>query len=102
MIFRRLGLLLAFATLLLSQKVPLATFTGTVRTASNKRITIENQEGNLLDFDITGKTRVLRDKKKIRPDDLKTGDQVTIEAHEEIRELGQYLVADIITLMPAP
>jgi hypothetical protein len=102
MIFRRLGLLLLFAALLAAQKVPLATFTGTVRSASNKRITIENQEGNLVDFDITGKTRVMRAKKKIRPEDLKSGDEVTIEAHEEIRILGQYLVADIINVMPPP
>jgi hypothetical protein len=102
MILRRLGFLLLSAALLAAQKVPLATFTGTVRSASNKRITIENQEGNLVDFDITGKTRVMSGKKKIRAEDLKSGDQVTIEAHEEIRILGQYLVADIITVMPAP
>ncbi|HUA22344.1 MAG TPA: hypothetical protein VMB25_26545 [Bryobacteraceae bacterium] len=102
MIFPRFGLLFLFAALLAAQKVPLATFTGTVRSASNKRITIENQEGNLVDFDITGKTRVMNGKKKIRAEDLKVGDEVSVEAHEEIRLLGQYLVADVITLMPAP
>ncbi len=104
MILRGLGILLLFSALLAAQnkKVPLANFTGAVRSASNKRITIENQEGNLVDFDITGKTRVMSGKKKIRPADLKSGDEVTIEAHEEIRELGQYLVAEIITVMPPP
>jgi len=104
MISRRLGILLVFAALLAAQnkKVPLANFTGTVRGVSSKRITIETQEGNLVDFDITGKTRVMSGKKKIRMDDLKSGDAVTVEAHEEIRILGQYLVADIITAMPPP
>lgn len=102
MMFRRLGFLLALATLLAAQKVPLATFTGTVRSASNKQISIENQEGNLLDFDLTGKTRLMNGKKKIRPEDLKPGDQVNIEAHEEIRLRGQYLVADVITMIPPP
>jgi hypothetical protein len=36
-----------------------------VHGVSNKLITIENGEGNLVDFEINRKTRVLRDKKPI-------------------------------------
>jgi hypothetical protein len=59
-----------------------------------KQITIETAEGNLIDFDINKKTRVLRGKKQIAPEDLQTGASVTIEAKQEF---VQYLVAVTIT-----
>jgi hypothetical protein len=98
MIARWSGLLLFMAALLQAQtQVPLATFSGTVRSVSKNKISIETQEGNLVDFDINRKTRVMRGKKQIQPEDLKTGDEVSIEAREVLGLQGQYLVAVVIT-----
>ena len=80
-----------------SAKIPLATFTGTVHGVSNKLITIENAEGNLVDFEINRKTRVLREKKQISAADLESGDSVTIEARQE---MARFLVAVTITAQP--
>ena len=76
-------------------KVPLATFTGTVHGVSSKQITIETSEGNLVDFDINHKTRILRDKKQIAASDIENGDVVTIDAKQE---MVKYLVAVVITI----
>jgi hypothetical protein len=81
------------ATLAIGQPL-LATFNGAVHGVSKKQITIETLEGNLLDFDITKKTRVMRGNKQIAPEDLQTGDSVTIEAKQE---KVQYLIAVTIT-----
>lgn len=71
------------AVLAAGEKVPLATFTGTVHGVSNKQITIENPDGNLVDFEVNRKTRVMRGKKQIAATDLATGDTITIEARQE-------------------
>ena len=71
-------------------KVPLATFQGTVHGVSNKQITIETEEANLVDFDINKKTKIMRGKKQITAQELVTGDAVTIEARQEF---GEFLVA---------
>ena len=97
MILRWLCLVL-LSTLVISAQtaqVPLATFRGTVHGVSNKRITIETAEGNLVDFDINRKTKVLRAKKQIAVSELKTGDPVAIDAREEF---GEYLIAVVITM----
>ena len=99
MIARVLAVLALGALLAAQNKIPLATFSGTVHGVSKNQITIETQEGNLLDFDINRKTRVLRDKKQISPEDLKTGDEVSIEARQEML---RYLVAVVITALPPP
>ncbi len=78
-------------------KVPLATFHGTVHGISNKQITIETEEGNLVDFDINKKTKILRGKKQIAAQELATGDSVTVEARQEF---GEFLVAVVITAKP--
>ena len=54
MTVRLLGLLIISAAALAAQKVPLATFTGAVHGVSKKSITIQNEEGNLVDFEING------------------------------------------------
>jgi len=104
MTVRLLGLLVISDAALAAQaqKVPLATFTGAVHGVSKKSITIQNEEGNLVDFEINGKTRVMSGKKEIRSDDLKTGDLVSIEARQEYGHGGQFLVAVAITVMPLP
>jgi len=70
--------------------VPLAHFNGKVKSATKKEITIETDEGNLVEFTINRKTRTERGGKSISPSELKTGDGVTVEARQEL--LG-YLVA---------
>jgi hypothetical protein len=52
-----------------------------------------------LDFDITKKTRVMRGNQQIAPEDLQTGDSVTIEAKQE---MVRYLTAVTVTVQPAP
>lgn len=78
-------------------QMPLATFRGAVHGVSNKKITIETAEGNLVDFDINRKTRILRGKKPIAASELQTGDAVAIDAREEF---GEYLIAVVITVQP--
>jgi len=83
--------------LLLAQKIPPATFHGIVHGVSKKQITIENEDGNLLDFDINRKTRLTRGSTQISPSDLENGEPVTIEARQE---MGRFLVALSITAQP--
>ena len=95
---RYLSFLLLFALLAPAQKkLPLASFSGAVHGVSNKQITIETAEGNLVDFDINKKTRIVRGKKTIAASDLQTGDSVTIDAREEF---GEFLIAVVITAEP--
>ena len=85
------------AGMLLAQKIPPATFNGTVHGVSKKQITIENEDGNLLDFEINRKTRLMRGKTQISSSDLENGEPVTIEARQE---MGRFLVAVSITAQP--
>ena len=87
---------------LAAQQLPPANFSGTVRGVSKKHITVETAEGNLLDFDINGQTRVTRGKKKIGPEDLQTGDAVTIEARQEPSRRQVFLLALSITVSDKP
>jgi len=99
MVLRLLSVVLLTAFLISAQTahVPPATFSGTVHGVSNKQITIETSEGNLLDFDINRKTKIMRGKKQIAASDLDTGDTVTIDAREE---MGKFLIALVITAQP--
>jgi hypothetical protein len=90
---------LLVGTALVLAQIPLATFNGTVHGVSKKQITIENAEGNLLDFEINRKTRVMLNKKQIAPEDLHTGYPVTIEAKQE---MVRFLVAVTITAHEKP
>jgi hypothetical protein len=83
--------------MLLAQKIPPATFHGTVHDVSKKKMTIENEDGNLLDFDINRKTRLMRGKTDISSEDFAIGEPVTIEARQE---MGRFLVAVSITAEP--
>lgn len=73
-----------------SNAIPLAHFSGKVKGATKKVITIETEEGNVVEFSINRKTRIQRGKKAISSSELKTGDPVTVDARQEL--LG-YLVA---------
>jgi hypothetical protein len=94
----RFAIALLVATgLLFGQKIPPASFSGTVHGVSSKQITIEKEDGNLLDFDIDRKTRIVRGDKKISATDLESGEVVTIEAREV---MGKFLIAMTITAQP--
>src|ERR1700746_271026 len=96
MLLRGLPVVLLSASVVRAQtpRAPPATFNGTVHGVSNKQITIETSEGNLLDFDINRKTKIMRGKKQIAASDLDTGDTVAIDAREE---MGKFLIALVIT-----
>ena len=98
MLTRLVGLLV-IAGLLAGQEatIPLATFSGTVHGVSSKLITIENSDGNLVDFEVNRKTRVMRGKKQISISGLATGDSVTIEARQERARFALILIAVTIT-----
>ena len=97
--FIRLVAVLIAVGLLAGQQValPVATFGGTVHGVSSKRITIENSDGNLVDFDVNRKTRIMRGKKEIPISNLATGDAVTIEARQERARFALILTAVTIT-----
>ncbi len=83
--------------ILAAAQVALADFTGVVQGVSKKQITIESAEGNLIDFEINRKTKVMRGKAEITAEDIMSGDQVTIEARQEMLK---FLVAVVITVQP--
>jgi Cu/Ag efflux protein CusF len=95
-----LSLLLIIAGLLSGQQapLPLATFSGTVHGVSSKRITIENADGNMVDFEVNRKTRVIRGKKEASISELATGDSVTIEAQQERARYAMILTAVTVTV----
>jgi hypothetical protein len=93
----RVIVFLAAGLLVAQVKIPPATFHGTVHGVSNKQVTIENEDGNLLDFEVNRKTSVMRGKNKISSTDLESGEPVTIEARQE---MGRFLVAVSITAQP--
>jgi hypothetical protein len=95
----RLAGVLLLGTLLTADKLPLANFNGTVHSISKKQITIASAEGNLIDFEINRKTKVMRGKTEIKADDIMSGDEVTIEARQEML---QFLVAVVITVHAPP
>jgi len=84
---------------ILAAQVPLAIFSGTIHGVSKKQITIESAEGNLLDFDINRKTKVMRGKTEIKPEELMSGDIVAIQAR---REMLKFLIAVVITVQTPP
>ena len=97
---RRVLSLVLLGTLLCgaqTPRVPLATFNGTVHGVSDKQITIETTEGNLVDFDINRNTKILRGKKPIKASDLENGDMVTIDARQQ---MVKFLIAVVITARP--
>jgi DNA/RNA endonuclease YhcR with UshA esterase domain len=90
-------LLAVLLAALATAQVPLANFSGTVHDISKKQVTIDTGDGNLLNFEINRKTKVMRAKKELKPEDIMTGDQVTIEGRQEMLK---FLVAVTITVQP--
>ena len=100
--FVRSLVLVLLVVSLSAQKIPPAEFSGTVHGVSKNHIVLETAEGNLVDFDTNGKTRVMRGKKKVELEDLHTGDPVTIEARQEASFTQAYLIALTITVPDKP
>ena len=100
MFIRRSAQFLVAAGLVYAQQLPPVTFNGTIHGVSKNQITIENADGNLQDFDINRKTRVLLDKKQISAEDLHDGESVTVEARQEM--MGRFLLAITITAHGKP
>lgn len=98
----RLLLPILLAATLAAQKIPPAEFNGTIHGVSKKHLVLETAEGNLIDFDVNAKTRVMRGKKKIELEDLQTGDAVTIEARQEPSFSQSFLLALSITASNKP
>jgi hypothetical protein len=98
---RLTGALLVAALVIaeLMAQIPLANFTGAVHDISKKQMTVDTGDGNLLDFEINRKTKVMRGKKEIKPEEIAPGDQVSIEARQEMLK---FLVAIVITVQTPP
>ena len=90
------------AAFLNAQKLPPTEFSGTVHGVSKKHLVLETAEGNLIDFDVNGKTQVLRGKEKIELEDLQTGEPVKIEANQEPSRRQIFLMALTITASGKP
>ena len=58
---------------------PLATFSGVVEEIDAKKISLQDADGNTLQFVCTHKTRYFAGSKKIKASDIKPGDRVSIE-----------------------
>jgi hypothetical protein len=98
----RVLLAILLAAILAAQKLPPAEFSGSIHGVSKNHLVLETAEGNLIDFDVNGKTQVLRGKKKIELEDLKTGEAVTIEARQEPSRYQVFLMALTITASGKP
>ena len=84
--------------LLFQPPLPPAHFNGKVHTVSKKEITVNTDEGNEVEFTITRKTKVERDGKSVDLQSLTPGEQVSVDAHQELRG---YLVALKVTAVPS-
>jgi uncharacterized ubiquitin-like protein YukD len=58
---------------------PLATFSGIVQEIDAKKISLQDADGNTLQFVLTHKTRFFAGTKKIKASAVKPGDQLSIE-----------------------
>jgi Cu/Ag efflux protein CusF len=95
----RLTLALWLVAAMAAGAVALANFTGAVHGISSKQITIENTDGNLIDFEINRKTKVMRGKQEIQPEEIMPGDQVAIQAKQQMLK---FLIAVTITVQTQP
>jgi hypothetical protein len=60
--------------------VPAVTFTGVFRGISGKTLSLENADGNTLQFYCSKKTKYLDGSKSIKPADLKRDERISVEA----------------------
>ena len=81
--------------------MPAAHFNGKIHTVTKSAITVDTDEGNEVEFTITRKTKAERDGKNIELRSLQAGEQVSIEAHQELR--GYFIALKVIAAgSPAP
>jgi hypothetical protein len=65
-----------------SASQPMPAFIGKVSDVSDKRVTLEIEGGNLMEFTRTRKTEYYDGKEKIKGSVIKAGDRVTIETRK--------------------
>ena len=65
-----------------SSKQPMPAFTGKILDISGKRLTLENEGANAMEFNRLRKTEYFDGKTKIKPGAIKAGDRVTIETRK--------------------
>lgn len=65
-----------------TSKQPMPAFSGKVLDIDNKRLTLESQGTNTLEFNRTRKTEYYDGKEKIKAGVIKAGDRVTIETRK--------------------
>ncbi|HTQ55376.1 MAG TPA: hypothetical protein VMI94_13000 [Bryobacteraceae bacterium] len=63
----------------LAQQAPLASFTGTVREITSTSLTLTRTDQEDMEISCTHKTHYFSGSKKIRREDIKPGDRVTVE-----------------------
>jgi len=63
--------------------VPLASFSGTLKTFSKKELTIEKEDSNMMTFAVTRKTHFEIAGKKADASALKIGEQVTVQSRQD-------------------
>jgi len=83
----------AFSQLAAGQKPaqePLATFTGTLHSITDKSLTLQFEDSNTLDFRCSSKTEYYEGDKKVKASQFKIGELVSVEGR---RELGNVIQA---------
>jgi hypothetical protein len=63
---------------------PLASIHGVVQTSTSKRLIVETDDANSIEFYCTKKTRYFEGKKRLKAEDLKKGDLVRVESRTNI------------------
>lgn len=76
------SILIALATAQ-SIYVPLASFSGTLKTFSKKELTIEKEDSNMMTFAVTRKTHFEIAGKKADASSLKVGEQITVQSRQD-------------------
>ena len=65
-----------------SAQQPMPAFTGKVSEIDSKKLTLESESTNLLEFNLSRKTEFFSGKDKIKTTGVKPGDRVTIETRK--------------------
>lgn len=63
---------------------PLASIHGVVQTSTSKRLVVETEDSNSIEFYCTKRTRYFEGKKKLKAEDLRKGDLVRVESRTNI------------------
>lgn len=84
---------MAAALLAQTIKVPLATFSGTLRAVTKTEILVQMSDDETVSFRRSRKTKFLKGKTEIQPTEIAAGTVITIEARKEFNgDLAAYTV----------